>query len=56
MLVDVIIHHGGIVQHNPFVYLGGYRDDVRSYDVDFLSMWEVEGLVRDLGYANDLRY
>jgi hypothetical protein len=56
MLVDATIHHGGIVQHNPFVYVGVYRDEFRSYDIDFLFVWEVEDLVRDLEYVNDLRY
>jgi hypothetical protein len=56
MLVDVTIHHGGQVQHNPFQYIGGYEDFIRSYDVDFFSVWEVEDLVRDLGYLNDLAY
>jgi hypothetical protein len=56
MLVDVIIHHGGIVQRNLFVYVGGHTDEVREYDVDFLSVWELEDLVMDLRYVNDLRY
>jgi hypothetical protein len=38
MLVDVTIHYGGIVQHNPFVDVGGYGDEVQSYNIDFLSV------------------
>jgi hypothetical protein len=57
MSVDVIIHYGGRVQHNlGFTYVGGLIDEVKDYDVDYLSVWEIEDLVRDLGYVNDLRY
>ncbi|GLT53515.1 hypothetical protein SLA2020_267810 [Shorea laevis] len=56
MLVDVTIHHGGRVQQNPFQYIGRFEDFIKSYDVDFFSVWEVEDLVRDLGYINDLAY
>jgi len=57
MSVDVTIHHGGIVQHNPgLMYVGGMTDEIKDYDTDFLSVWEIEDLVRDLGYVNDLRY
>ncbi|GLT53746.1 hypothetical protein SLA2020_269970 [Shorea laevis] len=56
MLVDITIHHDGQVQHNPFQYIGGSTDVIRQYDVEFFSVWEVEELVKDLGYLNDLAY
>jgi hypothetical protein len=57
MLVDVTIHHGGIVLHNPeLMYVGGMTDEIKDYDTDFLLVCEIEDLVRDLEYVNDLRY
>jgi len=57
MLLDITIHHGGVVQHNPGLqYVGGLKDEIKNYDVDFLSAWKIEDVVRDLGYVNDLRY
>jgi hypothetical protein len=57
MLLDITIHHGGVVQHNPNLqYVGGLKDEIKNYDIDFLSAWENEDVVRDLGYVNDLRY
>jgi hypothetical protein len=57
MSVDVTIHYGGIVQHNPgLMYVRGMTDEIKDYDTDFLSVWEIEDLVRDLEYVNDLRY
>jgi len=57
MLLDITIHHGGVVQHNPGLqYVGGLTDEIKNYDVDFLSAWEIEDIVRDLGYVNDLKY
>jgi hypothetical protein len=56
-MVGITIHHGGVVQHNPgLTYVGGMTDFIEKYDIDFLSVWEIEDLVRDLGYVNDLRY
>jgi hypothetical protein len=57
MSLDITIHHGGIAQHNPGLqYVGGLMDEIKNYDVDFLSVWKIEDVVRDLGYVNDLRY
>jgi len=57
MLLDMTIHHGGVVQHNPSLqYVGGLKDEIKNYDIDFLLAWEIEDVVRDLGYVNDLRY
>jgi hypothetical protein len=56
-MVDIIIHHNRRVQHNPgLTYIGGFTDEIKNYDTDFLSMWEIEDVVRDLGYVNDLHY
>jgi hypothetical protein len=45
------------VQHNPgLTYIGGLTAEVKYYDVDYLSVWEIEDFVRDLGYVNDLSY
>lgn len=35
MLVNVTIHHGGAVQHNPFKHIGGQVDEVKQYDVNY---------------------
>jgi len=57
MTIDVIIHHGGTMQHNLGLgYIGGLTDEIKDYDIDFLSEWKIEDVVRDLGYVNDLRY
>jgi hypothetical protein len=57
MTVDVIVHHGGTMQHNPgLTYIRGLMDEIKDYDTDFLSMWEIDDVVRDLEYVNDLRY
>jgi hypothetical protein len=38
------------MQHNPFAYLGGvYMNEVRSYDVDFLSVWKLRTSLGVLG-------
>jgi hypothetical protein len=56
-MVDIIIHHDGKVQHNPgLTYIGGLMDEIKNYDIDFLSVWEIEDVVRDLRYVNDLHY
>jgi hypothetical protein len=56
-MVDITVHRGGVVQHYPGpMYVGGTTDFIKKYDIDFLSVWEVDDLVRDLGYVNDLRY
>ena len=55
MVVDINIYHGGIFHHTPFIYVGGDVEEVKGYDVDLLSMWEVQELVRELGYLNDIR-
>jgi hypothetical protein len=56
-MVDIIIHHDGKVQHNPrLTYIGGLMDEIKNYDTDFLSVWEIEDVVKDLGYVNDLHY
>jgi hypothetical protein len=57
LIIDITIHHGGVVQHNPSLqYVGGLTDEIKNYDVDFLLVWEIEDVVRDLGYVNDLIY
>jgi hypothetical protein len=53
--LNIIIHHGGIVRHNPFTYIDGDIHEVNGYDVDYLSLWEIKELVRDLGYVNDIK-
>jgi hypothetical protein len=53
--INITIHHGGIVRHNPFTYIGGDIQQVNGYDVDYLSLWEIKELVRDLGYVNDIK-
>jgi hypothetical protein len=56
-MVDIIIHHGGRVQHNPgLTYIGGLTDEVKNYDIDFLSVWKIEAFVREVGYVNDIHY
>jgi hypothetical protein len=55
MIVDINIHHGGIMHDTPFRYIGGDVHEVKGYDVDFLSMWEVKELVHGLRYLNDVR-
>jgi hypothetical protein len=45
------------MQHNPgLTYIRGLMDEIKDYDTDFLSMWEIDDVVRDLEYVNDLRY
>jgi hypothetical protein len=56
MLVHMIVHHGGFVQHNPFAYIGGPKDEIKDYDVNFLLVWEIEDLVGDIGYLNEFVY
>jgi hypothetical protein len=43
------------VRHNPFTYIDGDIHEVNGYDVDYLSLWEIKELVRDLGYVNDIK-
>jgi hypothetical protein len=45
----------GSGHHTPFRYVGGDVYEVKGYDVNFLSMWEVKKLFHDLGYLNDVR-
>jgi hypothetical protein len=53
MSIDVSIHHSGIMQHNHrLTYVGGMTDEIKDYDTNFLLVWEIEDLVRDLGYVN----
>ena len=56
MLVPMIVHHGGFVQHNPFACIGGQKDEIKDYDVNFLLVWEIEDLVGDIGYLNEFVY
>jgi hypothetical protein len=51
MSVDVTIHH-----NLGLIYVGGMADEIKDYDTDFLLVWEIEDLVWDLEYVNDLRY
>lgn len=45
------------MQHNlGLAYIGRLTDEIKDYDTNFLSVWEIEDIVRDLGYVNDLRY
>ena len=55
MFVDLKVHHGGIMHHTPFSYIGGDVHEVTGYDVDFFSMWEAKKLVWDFKYVNDVR-
>jgi hypothetical protein len=55
MFVHLKVHHGGVMHHMPYSYVGGDVHEVTGYDVDLFSMWEVKELVRDLGYLNDVR-
>jgi hypothetical protein len=55
MVINKIIHHGGIMHPTPFMYVGDDVHQVNGYDVDYLSMWEVKELARDLGYLNNIR-
>jgi hypothetical protein len=38
MLVDLEVHHGGMVRHEPFSYVDGDVHDVPGYDVQFFTM------------------
>jgi hypothetical protein len=53
MLIDMDVHRCRRVEHNPFECVGGKTDLVREYDMDYFSVWEVEELVKDLGYINN---
>jgi hypothetical protein len=55
MLVDLKVHHGGIVRHTPFSYVDDDVHDVPGYDVQFFTMWELKELVQDFGYMNDFK-
>jgi hypothetical protein len=55
MLINIIIHHGGIVHHDPFSYVGGDIHEIKQYDIDYISTWEIKKLVHDLGYVNKIR-
>jgi hypothetical protein len=55
MLVDLKVHHGGMVRHAPFSYVDGDVHDVPGYDVQFFTMWELKELVQDFGYMNDFK-
>jgi hypothetical protein len=43
------------MRHNPFTYIVGDIQQVNGYDVDYLSLWEIKELVRDLRYVNDIK-
>jgi hypothetical protein len=45
-----------MVENPGLQYVGGLKDEIKNYDIDFLSAWEIEDVVRDLEYVNDLRY
>jgi hypothetical protein len=53
MLIDMVVHRCGRVEHYPFEYVGAKIDLVREYDMDYFSVWEVKELVKDLGYINN---
>jgi hypothetical protein len=42
MLVDLKVHHGGMIRHAPFSYVDGDVHDVPGYDVQFFTMWELK--------------
>jgi hypothetical protein len=42
MLVDLKVHHGGMLRHAPFSYVDGDVHDVPGYDVQFFTMWELK--------------
>ena len=55
MLVDLKVHHGGILRHAPFSYIDGDVHDVQGYDVQFFTMWKLKQLVQDFRYVNDFK-
>jgi hypothetical protein len=55
MVINITIHHKGLMHHTLFTYVGGDVHQVNGYDVDYLSLWEVKELVHNLGYVNDIR-
>jgi hypothetical protein len=55
MLVDLKVHHGGMVRYVPFSYVDGDVNDLLGYDVQFFTMWKLKELVRDFGYMNDFK-
>jgi hypothetical protein len=42
MLVNLKVHHGGMVCHVPFSYVDGDVHDVPGYDVQFFTMWKLK--------------
>ena len=43
------------MHHDPFSYVGGGIHEVKQYDNDYISTWEIIELVHDLGYVNEIR-
>jgi hypothetical protein len=54
-LINITICHGRIVHHDPFSYVGGDIHEVKQYDIDYISTWEIKEHVHDLGYVNEIR-
>jgi hypothetical protein len=55
MLINITIHHEGTVHHNPFSYIDGDIHEVKQYDIDYISTWEIKELIHDLRYVNEIR-
>ncbi|XP_065871778.1 uncharacterized protein [Euphorbia lathyris] len=52
--VKLVIHHGGKweITEDDMVYKGGSIKIIEETDVDYLSLFELQGLGFELGYAN----
>jgi hypothetical protein len=48
MLVDVTIHHGGRVQHNPFEYIGGKLISLENMTWTTFRSWKLRNWLRIL--------
>jgi hypothetical protein len=50
MLLDITIHHGGVVQHNlGLQYVGGLTDEIKNYVVDSFRRGKLRTLLGILG-------
>ena len=43
------------MHYDPFSYIDGDIHEVKQYDINYISTWEIKELVHDLGYVNEIR-
>ena len=52
---NLSIHHGGHWESaDNMVYIGGEVVHMKNVDIDYLSVFELQGYAKDLGYRNSM--